>query len=433
MTIGKVKFSQLPPQAEADLNPDTIVAVVNLGTSKKATLTNVRNYLITDGLATRTYVDNAINSLVDGAPDLLNTLNELADALGNDQNFYQTITDMINNGLTALFPSKTTDDLTEGITNLYFTESRSRSVISVVDPSDSLTYDPVTGVITFNTSSGGLVTSVNGLRGDVMLYTEHVPESINLYFTQERARDSLSAGYGVLYDTFNGVFSLPQAVGPEDDVQFANTTVTGSLTLGGDLIGDVHITDETESTDKDTGALVVEGGVGIEKNLNVGGNLTVEGTLSASQIEIDGLSVVGEFSHNGLTPTEGTNIDQIKTFTVSIRLLTDWQDTGINSNNLTTGTYIVQLYANDIGAGGTNNNEYYSGVMSWYQGTTGSSEMTPTDEIPLHRAGGSSDGNLYLRTFRTSSGDPNNLKLQIFSNIEAASAANYVFKFRRVI
>ena len=35
--------------------------------------------------------------------------------------------------------------------------------------------------------------------------------------------------------------------------------------------------DATQSTDKDTGALVVEGGVGIEKNLNVGGHLTVGG------------------------------------------------------------------------------------------------------------------------------------------------------------
>jgi hypothetical protein len=40
------------------------------------------------------------------------------------------------------------------------------------------------------------------------------------------------------------------------------------------------ITDTTQSTDKDTGALVVEGGVGIEKNLSVGGALNIDGTLS---------------------------------------------------------------------------------------------------------------------------------------------------------
>ena len=39
----------------------------------------------------------------------------------------------------------------------------------------------------------------------------------------------------------------------------------------------INIGDVTQSSDKDTGALVVEGGVGIEKNLNVGGNATIAG------------------------------------------------------------------------------------------------------------------------------------------------------------
>jgi len=141
----------------------------------------------------------------------------------------------------------------------------------------------------------------------------------------------------------------------------------------------------------------------------------------------------GELSHKGLIPTEGNKIDQILTITKSLRLTTDWQDTGIDSTDLDTGTYIVQLYANDGGSGGTNLNEYYSGTMSWYNGQTNSSLELPTDEIVLHRAGGSGDGAMYLRTFRTPLGDPSDLKLQIYSNTESASNANYVFKFRRMI
>ena len=136
---------------------------------------------------------------------------------------------------------------------------------------------------------------------------------------------------------------------------------------------------------------------------------------------------------NPSAPTEGTDIDQITTITKSLTLTTDWQDTGIKSTNLATGTYIVQLIANDVGAGGTNNNEYYSGTMSWYSGDTDSALELPTDEIVLHRAGGSGDGALYLRTYRTPTIDINNLKLQIYSNTANASAANYVFKFRRII
>jgi hypothetical protein len=136
---------------------------------------------------------------------------------------------------------------------------------------------------------------------------------------------------------------------------------------------------------------------------------------------------------NQSVPNTGTDIDQILTLTKTITLTTDWQDTGIKSTDLATGTYIVQLVANDTGSGGTNNNEYYSGTMSWYSGDTNSAMELPTDEIALHRAGGSGDGALYLRTYRTPTADINNLKLQIYSNTANASSANYVFKFRRII
>ena len=49
---------------------------------------------------------------------------------------------------------------------------------------------------------------------------------------------------------------------------------------------DIRINIETQSEDKDTGALIVEGGVGIEKNLNVGGNLNLEGGAVIDDIKI---------------------------------------------------------------------------------------------------------------------------------------------------
>ena len=44
---------------------------------------------------TKTEVDTAIANLVDSAPDTLNTLNELANALGDDANFATTITNSL--------------------------------------------------------------------------------------------------------------------------------------------------------------------------------------------------------------------------------------------------------------------------------------------------------------------------------------------------
>ena len=48
----------------------------------------------------------------------------------------------------------------------------------------------------------------------------------------------------------------------------------------------IKIGDVTDSVNKDTGALVVEGGVGIEKNLNVGGNIYVDGSSVFDQIRL---------------------------------------------------------------------------------------------------------------------------------------------------
>lgn len=54
-------------------------------------------------IATEIYVDTivntAINSIIDGAPDLLNTLNEIAQALGDDPNFITSVLTQLNQKL----------------------------------------------------------------------------------------------------------------------------------------------------------------------------------------------------------------------------------------------------------------------------------------------------------------------------------------------
>ena len=54
--------------------------------------------------------------------------------------------------------------------------------------------------------------------------------------------------------------------------------VTGVTTLANTTMGGVlTITDTTQSTSKDTGAIILNGGIGCEKNLNVGTAVTMEG------------------------------------------------------------------------------------------------------------------------------------------------------------
>lgn len=66
---------------------------MNAGTS--ATITNLSTPVNAGDAATKGYVDTSISNLIDSAPSTLDTLNELAAALGDDPNFATTITNSI--------------------------------------------------------------------------------------------------------------------------------------------------------------------------------------------------------------------------------------------------------------------------------------------------------------------------------------------------
>ena len=58
-------------------------------------LTNKPEIPNVEGLASESYVNNAIADIVDSSPETLNTLNELAQALGDDANFATTVSNQI--------------------------------------------------------------------------------------------------------------------------------------------------------------------------------------------------------------------------------------------------------------------------------------------------------------------------------------------------
>lgn len=136
--------------------------------------------------------------------------------------------------------------------------------------------------------------------------------------------------------------------------------------------------------------------------------------------------------HSGLVLTQGTEVDQVFVTNQILQITEDWIDTSVTSTTLPTGTYIVQIKANDTSVGGQHVNEYYSGLMSWYSADT---DSTVFDEIALHRAGeGPGSGIIYLRVQRTEDPDSDELKLQIAgAGNTLDSAILYVFKFRRLL
>lgn len=159
---------------------------------------------------------------------------------------------------------------------------------------------------------------------------------------------------------------------------------------------------------------------------------TISSSVPANAKFTDTTYGVASSSSNGLmSSTDKTKLDdfsRVISIQKQIKLTTDWLDTGIAGNSLDTGTYVVQM-------SGFNSSytqlysEIYSGVMSWYSGTTNSGNSS---EIFLHNAGLADNNNaIYLRTLRVAGSKT--LKLQIACKVAATGTDILTFKFRRLI
>lgn len=104
-----------------------------------------------------------------------------------------------------------TDDLTEGSTNLYFTESRARGSVSADET--YITYNSSTGVFSLDTANAATVAYVDQEVSDVnntigALTTDDIAEGTDLYYTDARARLAVASGDDTLsYNSSTGVFT----------------------------------------------------------------------------------------------------------------------------------------------------------------------------------------------------------------------------------
>jgi hypothetical protein len=144
--------------------------------------------------ATKTYADSAASSasaaavsfLVDSAPETLDTLNELAAALGDDANFASTVSTSLANKLDASSASTT-----------YLTQA-SFSSASLNFATDA---ELASAIVT---ASAAAVAYADGLT------TADVAENTNLYFTNERAVNAGSATY-ILQTSQQGIINSASA------------------------------------------------------------------------------------------------------------------------------------------------------------------------------------------------------------------------------
>lgn len=113
-----------------------------------------------EGFATESYVDSAVASLVNAAPDTLDTLNELAAALGDDANFATTVTNQISGKLdVSELPTAVNDALAQAKASGEFDGTNGKDGTSVTHSWNGTT-------LTITSASGTSSVDLKGEKGD---------------------------------------------------------------------------------------------------------------------------------------------------------------------------------------------------------------------------------------------------------------------------
>ena len=299
-----------------------VISVAAPFSGSYADLTNKPTIPSLTGYATESYVTTAVSNLVDAAPSTLDTLNELAAALGDDANYATTITTAL--GLKAPSSGAT-------LSNVVGIGFQAGVVVSEFSDDDTLAGDSTSVVPTESAVKGYVDTAISGVFTNPT-FTTAVTLTANIASTSTTTGALILAGGvgiggsiytgGTLYGTANtfniaaapgsglggngknitissgaapdtgqdaGVITLQGGAGFTGSSTAGNINIIGgdaplaglggsiTLTAGlggtGGTPGKVLIDRTTASTSTTTGALVVNGGVGVGGSIYTGGSL----------------------------------------------------------------------------------------------------------------------------------------------------------------
>ena len=167
--------------------------------------------------ATQSYVDTQISNTVDSAPETLNTLNELAAALGDDANFATTTSTALGNRLRV-------DTAAQGLTSTQ--KSNAKTNLGLATVASTGAYSDLTGTPTIPTNNNqltngsGYITDYSVTQGDVTQHqaalsiTESQISDLGSYITAS-STDTLTNKSGNIsqwtndsgYSTFSGSYT----------------------------------------------------------------------------------------------------------------------------------------------------------------------------------------------------------------------------------
>ena len=292
-------------------------------------------------------VDDRVNSLLTAGSNITLTYDDAANTL--------TIAAVEDN-----LSNNDTDDLQEGSSNLYFSNSRSRSAISV---SGSLAYNSSTGVISFTERTDSEVRGLLSAGGDLS-YNSSTGAFSFTQRTDAQVRGLISVSGDLAYNSSTGVVSFTERTDAE---------VRGLLSAGGDLSYDssTGVISFTQRTNAQVQALIT-GGTGVTvssgevaigqavsttsdvtfNDVTVSGDLVVQGsttTINTETINLADNQIVLNSNYTGSSPTENGGIE-IERGTQTNKTLI-WNET---DDKWSIGSEAFVAGSLDVGGGSTN-------------------------------------------------------------------------------
>jgi len=273
---------------------------------------------------------------------------DVTDALGFTPEDSATAYD--SSDFTTDFASETTDSLSEGTSNLYYTDTRTRNALAA---SGDISYDSATGTFSYTERTDSEIRGLFSASGDLNydaatgVFSVTVPAGYdssdfdtdfsgkstddlsegtsNLYYTDTRARNALSASGALNYDSATGTFSYTERTDQDirnlfsagGDLNYNSSTGEFSVTAGADLStsttddlaeGSINLyyTDARVDSRIGDGTLTISTGSGLTGSGTFDANQSTNNTVTVSHANT---SSAGSSNNSGSTFIQDVFID----------------------------------------------------------------------------------------------------------------------------
>jgi len=300
----------------------TNTAIRALTSANETKIAQVESNLLASNTAIRGYVDTEVAALVDSAPATLDTLNELAAALGDDPNFATTLSTNLGQKLGATATVTLTGDVTGSA-------SFSSNAVSVSTTIGALTdYATWTALTSTNTAIRGLVSDVDA-RADLL--------NTNLTSTNTAIR-------GLVSDV-------------DARADLLNTNLTSTNTAIRGLVSDVdgrvdNVLSSVASTNTALRALISANETNIDQKLGATASVTLTGDVTGSgSFSSNAVSIALDIADSGVTAGSYGSGTAIPVVTVAadgrVTGVTTTAVSGVDSVSFTTANNNLRISTGD--------------------------------------------------------------------------------------